>query len=566
VNGRIKRLFDWRSWLVYSHRWMGIAGCVLFVAWFFSGIVMMYARMPTLAGEERLARAAALDLSTVTLSPADAAKIAGASGTTVQVAMFQDRPVYRFSGGGRNGRTSGGRVVFGDTGEVFKGIELDEAEAAARRFEPQHVGPLRHDGYLTEPDQWTLQARAQMPMHRFALDDEAGTKLYVSEVTGDVVLRTTAQERFWGYLGPVFHWVYFTPLRQNGPLWTEFVIWSSLIGSLMCASGLVWGLLRFSPTSRFRLKRVSAHSPYAGWMKWHHYAGLVFGLVSLTFVYSGLLSMGPFNWFQPVGGRARQQREAPGRQGQGLGAVSLERLRAAQAAMVRSFAPKSLEVMTFQGEMFWAADRAPALADADRWRSPSLMPRRPRPQLERLYVSVARPEAGTFRSFPREAMADIASTTMPGVPVEDEVWLDAFDGYYYDPSGTRPLPVLRVRYADPQRTWLYLDPARGAVVQRSEEITRLRRWLYQGLHSLDFPFLYYRRPLWDIVVIGLSIGGLVLSATTMMPAWRRLVRLTRRGVARVTRPRAAPRTGAIGAPATSLVSGLSSLVDERPKT
>ena len=66
-------LFDWRKLLVYTHRWLGIAGCLLFVAWFLSGIVMMYARMPGLANEERLARAPALDLSTVTVSPADAA-------------------------------------------------------------------------------------------------------------------------------------------------------------------------------------------------------------------------------------------------------------------------------------------------------------------------------------------------------------------------------------------------------------------------------------------------------------------------------------------------------------
>ena len=42
-------IFDWRKLLAYSHRWLGIAGCVLFVAWFISGIVMMYARMPGLA-------------------------------------------------------------------------------------------------------------------------------------------------------------------------------------------------------------------------------------------------------------------------------------------------------------------------------------------------------------------------------------------------------------------------------------------------------------------------------------------------------------------------------------
>ena len=108
--------------------------------------------------------------------------------------------------------------------------------------------------------------------------------------------------------------------------------------------------------------------------------------------------------------------------------------------------------------------------------------------------------------------------------MQDAVWLTEYDGYYYDPRGSRTLPVLRVRYADANATWLYLDPERGGIVQRSTDVSRLRRWLYQGFHSLDFPFLYFHRPLWDIVVIVLSIGGTVLSFTTMLPAWRRLRR------------------------------------------
>jgi hypothetical protein len=78
MSTRPKRFVDWRLWLVYTHRWLGIAGCVLFVAWFVSGVVMMYARMPTLAAEERLARATPLDLSTVTLTPEEAAEQVGA--------------------------------------------------------------------------------------------------------------------------------------------------------------------------------------------------------------------------------------------------------------------------------------------------------------------------------------------------------------------------------------------------------------------------------------------------------------------------------------------------------
>ena len=107
------------------------------------------------------------------------------------------------------------------------------------------------------------------------------------------------------------------------------------------------------------------------------------------------------------------------------------------------------------------------------------------------------------------------------------MWLQNYDGHYYDPRGSLALPVLRVRYTDEHGTWLYLDPERGGIVERSVRVSRLRRWLYQGLHSLDFPFLYFRRPLWDVVAIVLSIGGAALSITTILPAVRRLRRIGR---------------------------------------
>ena len=233
--GPMKRWLDWRRWTVYVHRWLGIAGGVLFVAWFVSGVVMMYARMPGLANEERLARAPALDLAGVTLTPLEAARAAGlapdgrapaeltrtADGSTapnpagirvdrVRIGMHGNRTVYRF------GAFRSEKIVFADTGEVLTHVGRAEAEALVRPYAPGYDGPFHYDGYLTEPDQWTLQARGQMPMHRFALDDADDTRLYVSSLTGEVVLRTTSSERFWGYLGPVTHWIYFTPLRKRG--------------------------------------------------------------------------------------------------------------------------------------------------------------------------------------------------------------------------------------------------------------------------------------------------------------------------------------------------------------
>jgi hypothetical protein len=122
------------------------------------------------------------------------------------------------------------------------------------------------------------------------------------------------------------------------------------------------------------------------------------------------------------------------------------------------------------------------------------------------------------------------------VTIDGMHWMEDYDAYYYDRDRRQSLPVLRVRYADSQRTWLYFDPKHGTIARKEERLTRLNRWLYHGFHSLDFPFLYYRRPLWDVVVIVLSLGGLALSATTLTASWRRLKRHGRRAY-RATRIR-----------------------------
>ena len=506
----------WRTLLLMTHRWLGIAGCVLFVAWFFSGIVMMYARMPEIANEERLSRAPALDLSTAARSPADIAGALGIGAERLTVGMLGNRPVYRF--GGRDQLT-----VYADTGDFFEGIDRAQAEAIASRFAPGHDGPLRYAAYLTEPDQWTLQAGGQLPIHRFALDDEAGTLIDVSEVTGQAVLRSTARERFWAWLGPVTHWLYFTPLRRNGPLWSEVVIWSSLAGCVMCITGLLWGLLRWSPRARYRVKGMAAATPYTGLMKWHHYAGLLFGLFALTWTYSGLLSMGPFDWFASDGAASVNRDAATGGPLRAE-ALTLDSMRAAMAAVSPAFVVRELEVMQFRGEPHWVIPKPLSPPQADQWLEAGLRPRAARPRLERHYVSAIHPERGAFTRFDPDAFPQIARDAMPGAGIQDEVWLTAYDGYYYDLSGTRSLPVLRVRYTDAAGSWLYLDPARGGIVQYYDRVTRLQRWLYQGLHSLDFPFIYFTRPLWDVVVIALSVGGLAISVTTLLPAYRRLRR------------------------------------------
>jgi hypothetical protein len=486
------RIFVRRA-LIYTHRWMGIVLGALFITWFISGMVLMYAQMPRLSRADRLSRMPVLDFHSARVSPLDAAAAVGYGVRTIRLGMFGGRPVYRLAG------AEGSATVFADDGSDLEPVSAALAVAAARTFAPEYSTTIRYDGYLEIPDQWTLEVGRSLPLHRIALGDTADTRVYVSEASGEIIMKTTAAERRWAYPGAILHWLYITPLRRNGSAWAQLVIWTSLAGTAMALTGLVWGVWRFSPRRPYRLKRTPARSPYAGWMRWHHYAGLIAGVTTMTWVFSGLLSMDPWEW-HPSTSPTRAQREALSGGSLRLTGVSLARLQAALAALNGA---REAELVQFQGTPLLAdAHHVVPLADGD-----------PPPRVTRV---------------DHDAILAAVKSAGRGVPIRDVTWLDRYDAYYYDRDGELPLPVLRVRYDDAQQTWLYVDAVRGTPLRKEERLTRLNRWLYHGLHSFDFPFLYYRRPLWDLVVILLSAGGLTLSITTILPAFRRFRRHARR--------------------------------------
>ena len=102
--------------------------------------------------------------------------------------------------------------------------------------------------------------------------------------------------------------------------------------------------------------------------------------------------------------------------------------------------------------------------------------------------------------------------------------LDQYDRYYLDRTRRRPLPVVLAEGTSGDQTRYYIDPKTARVVQTYNSSNWVNRWLYNGLHSLNFPWLYNYRPLWDIVVITLMLGGTALCVTSLVLAWRVLGR------------------------------------------
>ncbi|HEX6998360.1 MAG TPA: PepSY domain-containing protein [Gammaproteobacteria bacterium] len=519
-----------RRFLIVTHRWLGIPLSAVFVLWFASGIVMMYAGgMPQLTPETRLARLPPLDLEAVRLTPAEAAERAGIAYAPERATLVTvlGRPAYRFDD------LFGAVTVFADDGAVLEPGDAERSRRIAAAFLDVPVERVRYERTVTEPDQWTLTLARDLPLHKLTVDDGAGTEVYVSPERAEVRLVTTARTRALAWAGTIPHWFYITPLRTNQPLWYWTVVALSGLGCVLAVLGLALGVTQFRPTKPFNLWQSIR---YRGWMRWHYLLGVVFGVFALTWVFSGLLSMEPFEWTRSTsfdlqrtalaGGPLELERFPPfdARRWEGLGGE-----RAIKEIELARILDAPYYIARYSGE-------APVHeGKRERLHQPYRVGGREQPG--RIIVA-----ADTLREaepFDADRLVAALTAAVPDAPVAEHTLLHDYDSYYYSRGGRAPLPVLRVKFADPLETWVYVDPAAGDILAEVNRYNRLERWLYNGLHSLDFAFWYDKRPLWDVGLIVLSLGGLAGSAIGL---WLGLKRL-RRDAARL----AARRRGRLAA-------------------
>ena len=488
------------KWLILSHRYLGLALGLLFVVWFASGIGMIYARgMPSLTEELRLERLKPLDLESVRVMPLEAAERAGLGDSLVSVTllMVMDRPAYRVDGGGA-------ATVFADTGESMPELGPARAREVASRFMDVASERVRYERLLTRADQWTVSERGQLPLHKLSIDDERGTQLYVSPESGEVTLLTTRASRALAWVSAIPHWLYFTPLRVRQTLWTNTILWTAGLGCVLAILGITLGILQFSFSRPFRWSRIRSYIPYTGWMRWHHITGLAFGVLALTWVFSGLLSIEPFGWASgPVLSTGELRRALIG------GPLEASAFPPIDGDAWDALLPgRSIKEITYRrilGEPYFMVLSTPAKAAG--------------PVLVSAETLEVREEP-----FAVDALMGRVRETYPDVPILEARLLEEYDSYHYSRDQQAPLPILRVKFDDPDETWLYIDPRSGQLSTSLHRLDRVERWIYHGFHSLDFGFWYYNRPFWDIGVIVLSLGGLATSAIGLFVGTRRLWR------------------------------------------
>lgn len=499
-----------KRWIMAVHRWLGAGLSLLAVMWFATGIVLLYAPLPAFRARLEPARLPLLDCSRCRGTLREAmGKMPGRDSTApVRLGMLLGRPVWRYVGDDRRWH-----LFAADRGTPIESVDGADAVRIAAADAGTASATVVDSSTIVEPDQWTLEGvlRHQLPLHRIQFDDPAGTRVYVSERGGEVILTTTRRERTLAWMGAIPHFLYPRILRARLGAWLDVVIILAGFGALASLSGLIVGLWRLRLRGRAAGPDRRPLSPYrTGWLRWHHYLGLVFGVFTFTWMLSGLLSVDPFEWSPGDEPTAREALAFAG------GALDPTRFALDPAGAARVLEPslrlRELRPLMVAGRPYWlGVDSASStrIVRAD---------------------TAARVVRTGFSAAVLDSAIRAASTSR----ILDRVELWSPDDYYY-PGYERPrtFPVLRVRLADAEATALYVDPSLGEIVMQEVTRSRAERWLYSGLHDLDFRGLGTHRPLWDILVIGLLLGGLSLAVTSVVGAWRWLA--TKAGI------RAGPR-------------------------
>lgn len=471
------------SALVWLHRWLGVATCLIFAAWFASGAVMLFQPFPSLPHAAQMALQAPVDAALVTAAPGQAVATAGEEVHRLRLMQRAQRPAYLVE------TTGGVRAIDAATASALPPLSAQQARAEARRVfgsSASIAGPFDYD-------QWVVHNHFDpaRPFYRLDANDAAGTQIYLSARTGELLQRTTRWERGWNWPGAVLHWIYVTPLRKSWSAWDSTIWWLSLVCLLVAVAGTALGVVRMLAAQRLRPPRLTFFRQR--WLRWHHLLGLGTAVFVLGWIFSGWLSMDH--------GRLFSRGTATGAQAKLYTGCSVEHaLRGVRAmALHGSDGAREIDVTTLAC----------------------------RPVLTRYAGngSVVRVDRNGFpldNAAMRHLIGRAAMAAWPGgtaariTPVDPTSTYALAEGW--------PASAWRVELGASSLPNLYVDGQSGRLLTVMDTSRAAYAWVYHAVHTGNVPGLSSRPTLRRIIVLLPLIAGFLFSITGVVLGWKRLRR------------------------------------------
>lgn len=484
-----------KSFMTRTHRLLGALMSIFFVAWFVSGFVLIYHHYPKYSPEEELRHSARLpeelpstdSLAVLLASPSlDTLHL---EGLTLSGGTYADSRA-RLTLQPREGDER--MLTF--SGDSLRPLHLDRSylEHVAQRWGKT----IERIDTLTDLDQWTpfAQLREDLPFYRLHLSGGEGHEVYVSSTTGKVLQESTRSERLWSWFGAIPHWIYFTYIRSQVELWRWIIIVLGAIGTFMAVTGFYLGITYYRTRGKKKAKKLYSPFPRKRY-QWHHFFGTVGGVLIITWVLTGLLSVVHFP--------ATETKDYPVEQLAG-DPLPLQQYRTSLTAL-RQREPelRSLSFTSFGSIPILRAEGKEAHYYDARSAEPKVL-------------ALNRAELLTEL---RRVFGDKHHYT--------STFLEKYDTYYIHRAGKRPLPVWRIAIDTKDHHTYYIDPKTGMYRMYADN-ERIDAWMFMKFHRLQFAPLVNTPGAWTVVMWTFLLIGLITSLTGLMLTVDYIRRLLRR--------------------------------------
>jgi hypothetical protein len=477
--------------LATLHRWISIVLCLMFALWFTSGIVMIYVPFPSLPDSERIARAAVIDVSKVNSLTAALNATGVKSANRLRLLQYQQRPILIAQGDNNIVAAS-----FADSSDAVKPLTKADAITIAQGFSN---APVASVSAPFSYDQWVVHDRFDpfRPFFRVEMADSIGTHLYVSAKSTEILQKTNRSQRAWNYLGAVVHWIYPTVIRKDWVLWDQIVWWVSLVCLIGVLTGLILGIQHWQVAKQRGLRGLA--SPFSGWLAWHHKIGLISGVIVLLWMFSGWLSMDHGRLFSSPNPTAQQTADMRGvALSEALAAIQLEDLYKTDGA-------QEIEITALNRQTLVVAKNGE----------------------ESKLIPIGLGQISDRRTLISSVELAI-SQAWPDNAVSDSYLVPANDTYGNLREGSLGAETLRLILDDADETWVHVDLTTGDLISVMDNSRRIYRWLFNGIHSLDFPGLANHRFTWSLLMLILMSTGLIFCITGIVLAYKKITQMVSR--------------------------------------
>ncbi len=475
------------KYFIFIHRWLGVGLCLFFAAWFLSGVVMIFHPYPSLSEVERLKRSEIIQYSKDLISLSELKSFQLENPSQVTLISKLGEPYYWWESETKS-RITMVNAITGDTPD----FNHDQIHKIASNFYPDKVVETINAGI--EYDQWIVSNRYDpyRPFYRVEFDDNEKTCIYISSRSGQVLQQTTRKQRAWNYLGSVVHWIYPTVIRKNWALWDQLVWWLALAGIVSAITGITLGVIR-------SIRAQSGWSEYSGWLYWHHLGGLIVGILVLSWIFSGWLSMDHGRIFSTPEPTIIQANAFNG------GALNID---------VKQIAGLKSALTPFTNEIEFQV-----IANV-----PYLLSKSTKEDYQTWLLNSEGNWLQQENGLPRHLIQKAIQAAWPNSKSTDFASIASNDKFAHLREGSLPPSALRIVLSDDKNTWIHVDKYSGDIISVMDSSRRLYRWLFNGLHSFDFPGLISRPILWYCVILTFLGLGFLFSITGAILGIRRLLR------------------------------------------